>query len=100
CPIVAETADGWLNDMNAFHVRPEHVWHALDAAQDGPLAEGNVGGGTGMICYEFKGGTGTSSRALPETLGGWRLGTLVQSNFGRRHQLTIAGVPVGQHIKE
>ena len=100
CPVVAETADGWLNDMNAFHVRPEHVWHALDTAQDGPLAEGNVGGGTGMICYEFKGGTGTSSRALPETLGGWTLGALVQSNFGRRHQLTIAGVPVGQHLTQ
>jgi len=100
CPVVTETADGWLNDMNGFHVKPEHVWSALEGAQDGPIAEGNVGGGTGMLCYEFKGGTGTSSRKLPETLGGWTVGALVQSNFGRRYQLTIAGVPVGQHLKE
>jgi D-aminopeptidase len=100
CPVVTETADGWLNDMNGFHVKPEHVWHALDHATDGPLAEGNVGGGTGMLCYEFKGGTGTASRKLPEKLGGWTVGALVQSNFGRRYQLTIAGVPVGQYLKE
>jgi L-aminopeptidase/D-esterase-like protein len=100
CPVVAETADGWLNDMNAFHVRPEHVWQALDSAETGPLAEGNVGGGTGMICYEFKGGTGTSSRKLPGRFGGYTVGALVQANFGRRSQLTVAGVPVGHHITE
>ena len=100
CPVVTETADGWLNDINGFHVKPEHVWHALESATDGLIAEGNVGGGTGMLCYEFKGGTGTSSRKLPETLGGWTVGALVQSNFGRRYQLTIAGVPVGQYLKE
>ena len=100
CPVVTETADGWLNDINAFHVKPEHVWQALDNAKDGPIAEGNVGGGTGMLCYEFKGGTGTSSRKLPEKLGGWTVGALVQSNFGRRYQLTIAGVPVGHYLKE
>jgi L-aminopeptidase/D-esterase-like protein len=100
CPVVTETADGWLNDMNGFHVKPEHVWYALDSAKDGPIAEGNVGGGTGMLCYEFKGGTGTSSRKLPEKLGGWTVGALIQSNFGRRYQLTVAGVPVGQYLKE
>jgi len=100
CPVVTETADGWLNDINGFHVKPEHVWYALENARDGSIAEGNVGGGTGMLCYEFKGGTGTSSRKLPEKLGGWTVGALVQSNFGRRYQLTIAGVPVGDHLKE
>ncbi len=100
CPVVAETADGWLNDMNGFHVREDHVRLALDAAQGGPVAEGNVGGGTGMICYEFKGGTGTASRRLPPGLGGWTVAALVQANFGRRQHLTIAGVPVGQHLKE
>jgi D-aminopeptidase len=99
-PVVAETADGWLNDMNGFHVKPEHVLQALDSAGSGPVAEGNVGGGTGMICYEFKGGTGTASRKLPEKLGGYTIGALVQANFGRRYQLTVAGVPVGQHITE
>lgn len=100
CPVVTETADGWLNDINGFHVKPQHVWQALENATDGPIEEGNVGGGTGMLCYEFKGGTGTSSRRLPEKLGGWTVGVLVQSNFGRRYQLTIAGVPVGQYLKE
>ncbi|MBI5296126.1 MAG: P1 family peptidase [Chloroflexi bacterium] len=100
CPVVAETADGWLNDMNGFHVEPEHVLSALDSAKGGSLPEGNIGGGTGMICYEFKGGTGTASCKLPEKLGGWTVGALVQANFGRRHQLTIAGVPVGQHLTE
>jgi len=99
-PVVAETADGWLNDMNGFHVRPEHVMQALDSAESGMLREGNVGGGTGMICYEFKGGTGTASRKLPEKLGGYTVGALVQANFGRRYQLTVAGVPIGQHITE
>jgi L-aminopeptidase/D-esterase-like protein len=100
CPVVAETADGWLNDMNAFYVRPEHVWAALDNAQAGAIAEGNVGGGAGMLCYEFKGGTGTASRQLPEKLGGYKVGVLVQTNFGRRFQLSIAGAPVGQHLRE
>ena len=90
-PLVTETADGWLNDMYALHIQPEHVWAALDGAQAGPLAEGNVGGGTGMICYEFKGGTGTASRRLPDKLGGYTVGALVQANFGRRFQLTVAG---------
>src|SRR5687768_7037353 len=100
CPVVAETADGWLNDLNGFHVKEHHVFDALDSAKGGLLEEGNVGGGTGMLCYEFKGGTGTSSRVLPEKLGGWTVGALVQSNFGRRYQFTLAGVPVGNHLKE
>ena len=100
CPLVTETADGWLNDINAFFVKPEHVLEALSSATSGPIAEGNVGGGTGMLCYEFKGGTGTSSRKLPEKFGGWRIGALAQTNFGRRFQLTIAGVPIGQHLKD
>ena len=99
-PIVAETADGWLNDMNGFHVKPEHVMQALDSASSGAIPEGNIGGGTGMICYEFKGGTGTSSRKLPEKFGGYMVGALVQANFGRRYQLTVAGVPIGQHLTE
>ncbi len=100
CPLVTETADGWLNDINAFFVKPEHVLKALENAESGPVAEGNVGGGTGMLCYEFKGGSGTSSRKLPEKLGGWTVGAFAQTNFGRRFQLTIAGVPVGQHLKD
>ena len=100
CPVVAETADGWLNDMNGFFVKPAHVWEALEKTESGPIAEGNVGGGTGMICYEFKGGSGTSSRKLPETLGGWTVGAFAQSNFGVRYQLTIAGVPVGRYLTE
>ena len=99
-PIVAETADDDLNDMNGFHVKPEHAFHALDSAHGGPVEEGNVGGGTGMICNEFKGGIGTSSRVLPERLGGWTVGVLVQCNYGRRSQLRIAGVPVGREIPE
>ncbi len=98
CPLVAETADGWLNDLNNFHVKREHVTTALESAVSGKIAEGNVGGGTGMICYEFKGGTGTASRKLPAHLGGWTVGALVQANFGRRFQLTVAGVPVGRHL--
>ncbi len=99
-PIVAETADDDLNDMNGFHVKPEHAFHALDTAHGGAVEEGNVGGGTGMICNEFKGGIGTSSRRLPERLGGWTVGVLVQCNYGRRSELRIAGVPVGREIPE
>ena len=100
CPLVTETADGWLNDINGFFVKPAHVWKALENADSGSIPEGNVGGGTGMLCYEFKGGSGTSSRKLPDKLGGWTVGAFAQTNFGRRYQLTIAGVPVGQHLKE
>ncbi len=97
-PVVAETYDGYLNDVNGFHVRDENVFHALDSAKSGPVAEGSVGGGTGMICYEFKGGTGTASRKLDAKAGGYTLGVLVQANCGLRKQLTIAGVPVGREI--
>ncbi|HXG64063.1 MAG TPA: P1 family peptidase, partial [Blastocatellia bacterium] len=99
-PIVAETWDGWLNDINGFHVKPQHVFAALDGATSGPVAEGNVGGGTGMICHEFKGGIGTSSRKLPADAGGYVVGALVQANYGLRKQLRIAGVPVGLEITE
>ena len=97
-PVVAETYDGYLNDVNGFHVLDENVFHALDSAKPGPVAEGNVGGGTGMICYEFKGGTGTASRKLDLKDGGYTVGVLVQANCGLRKQLTIAGVPVGREI--
>lgn len=100
-PVVAETWDGWLNDINGFHVKPEDVAHALDTAKGGPIAEGSVGGGTGMICYEFKGGTGTASRLVAGIADPGRtytVGALVQANCGRRPQLTIAGVPVGKEI--
>lgn len=99
-PVVGETADGWLNDMNGLHVREHHVFHALDHAKSGQIDEGSVGGGTGMVCYEFKGGSGTSSRRLKDELGGWTIGVLVQSNFGRRHQFTLAGIPAGKHLSE
>jgi len=99
-PVVAETWDGWLNDINGFHVKPEHVFHAIDSAAPGAVAEGNVGGGTGMICNEFKGGTGTSSRKLDMKAGGYTVGVLVQCNYGRRPNLRIAGVPVGQEIPD
>jgi D-aminopeptidase len=99
-PVVAETADDDLNDMNGFHVKPEHVFHALDTAQGGPVEEGSVGGGTGMICNEFKGGIGTSSRQLDAKFGGYTVGVLVQCNYGRRSQLRIAGVPVGREISD
>ncbi len=99
-PVVAETWDGWLNDINGFHVHPEDAWHALDTAHSGPVEEGNVGGGTGMICNEFKGGIGTSSRVLDAKAGGYTVGVLVQCNYGRREQLRIAGVPVGKEIPE
>jgi len=99
-PVVAETADDDLNDMNGFHVKPEHVFHALDTARGGPVEEGSVGGGTGMICNEFKGGIGTSSRLLDAKFGGYTVGVLVQCNYGRRSQLRIAGVPVGREIPD
>src|SRR5256714_257989 len=99
-PVVAETWDGWLNDINGFHVTPNDVAHALDTAKGGPVAEGSVGGGTGMICYEFKGGTGTASRLLDKKDGGYVIGVLVQANCGRRAPLTIAGVPLGKEITE
>ena len=97
-PVVAETWDGVLNDINGFHVKPEHVFAALDAARGGPVAEGNVGGGTGMICYQFKCGTGTASRKVDAASGGYTIGVLVQANHGSRSQLRIAGVPVGAEI--
>jgi D-aminopeptidase len=97
-PIVAETWDGFLNDINGFHVKEEHVFAALANAKSGPVQEGAVGGGTGMICYGFKGGIGTSSRKLPDAAGGYTVGVLVQCNCGRRQQLMIAGVPVGKEI--
>jgi D-aminopeptidase len=99
-PVVAETWDGWLNDINGFHVHPEDAWHALDSAHSGPVEEGNVGGGTGMVCNEFKGGIGTASRVLDAKAGGYTVGVLVQCNYGRRDQLRIAGVPVGKEIPE
>jgi L-aminopeptidase/D-esterase-like protein len=99
-PVVAETWDGWLNDINGFHVHPEDAWHALDTAHSGPVEEGSVGGGTGMICNEFKGGIGTSSRVLDAKAGGYTIGVLVQCNYGRRRELRIAGVPVGKEIPE
>ncbi len=99
-PVVAETWDGDLNDVNGFHVKPEDAFHALDTAKTGPVEEGSVGGGTGMICNEFKGGIGTSSRVLDPKYGGYTVGVLVQCNYGMRSQLRIAGVPVGREIGE
>src|SRR5262249_11723274 len=97
-PVVAETYDGYLNDTHGFHVKEEHAFAALDAAKAGRVAEGNVGGGTGMVCFGFKGGIGTASRKVAEKEGGYVVGVLVQSNFGARHQLRIAGVPVGEEL--
>jgi D-aminopeptidase len=99
-PVVAETWDGFLNDIDGFHVRKEHVFKALDEARSGPVAEGNVGGGTGMVCHQFKGGIGTASRVLASSEGGYTLGVLVQANYGARRLLTIAGVPVGRELAE
>jgi D-aminopeptidase len=99
-PVVAETWDGYLNDINGFHVTPEDTFHALESAHSGPVEEGNVGGGTGMICNEFKGGIGTSSRVLDAKAGGHTVGVLVQCNYGSRDQLRIAGVNVGREIPE
>jgi D-aminopeptidase len=99
-PVVAETYDGYLNDISGRHVREQHVLAALAAAASGPVAEGNVGGGTGMICHGFKGGIGTASRVLADQDGGYTLGVLVQANHGSRERLTIAGAPVGAEISE
>ncbi len=99
-PVVAETWDGYLNDINGFHVKQEDVFAALNAARSGAVVEGNTGGGTGMVCYGFKGGTGTASRVLSGDDGAYTVGVLVQCNCGRRPQLTIAGVPVGKEIPE
>ena len=99
-PVVAETWDGHLNDVNGFHVKPEHAERALESAKGGPVAEGNVGGGTGMICHEFKCGIGTSSRRVSIDGRDFTVGVLVQANYGLRETLRIAGVPVGQHLRE
>lgn len=99
-PVVAETYDGFLNDINGFHVTKEHAFAALNGASSGAVAEGGVGGGTGMICHGFKGGIGTASRIVSENAGGYTVGVLVQANYGGRNTLTIAGVPVGREIPD
>jgi len=99
-PVVTETYDGFLSDINGFHVKKEHVFAALDSAKSGPIAEGNVGGGTGMIAHSFKGGTGTASRKLDERAGGYTVGILVQANYGSRPLFQVAGVPVGKEITD
>lgn len=99
-PVVAETYDGYLNDTLGFHVKEKHVFEALDSAREGAVPEGNLGGGTGMTCFEFAGGIGTSSRKVSQKHGMYIVGVLVQANFGRRHQLQVAGVPVGREITE
>src|SRR5215469_4399506 len=97
-PVVAETWDGWLNDINGFHVKAEHAFHAIDSAHSGAVEEGAVGGGTGMVCNGYKGGIGTSSRQLEAKFGGYTVGVLVQCNYGSRQNLRIAGIPVGREI--
>jgi D-aminopeptidase len=97
-PVVAETWDGWLDDINGFHVKAEHAFQAIDTAKSGRVDEGNVGGGTGMICNGYKGGTGTASRKLDAKSGGYTVGVLVQCNYGLRNNLRIAGIPVGREI--
>ncbi len=99
-PVVGETWDGSLNDIDGFHVKPSHAIAALDAAAGGPVAEGNVGGGTGMICHRFKGGIGTASRVVEVAGASYTLGVLVQCNYGRRPDLRVAGVPVGEAIPD
>ncbi|HEX8287586.1 MAG TPA: P1 family peptidase [Pyrinomonadaceae bacterium] len=99
-PVVAETWDGFLNDINGFHVNKNHVFQALDAAKSGAIAEGNVGGGTGMVAHRFKGGTGTASRVLDAKAGGYTVGVLVQANYGTRQLFSVAGVPVGKEITD
>jgi D-aminopeptidase len=98
-PVVAETWDGWLNDINGFHVKPEHAFHAIESAQSGSVTEGAVGGGTGMVCNGFKGGIGTSSRRFAAEGGTYTVGVLVQCNYGTRKNLRIAGIPVGREIQ-
>jgi D-aminopeptidase len=97
--LVGETNDGYLNDLQGRHVRAEHVWAAIEAASPGPVPEGTVGAGTGTSCFGWKGGIGTASRTVPERVGGYTVGALVQSNFGRPRALTVGGVPVGRHIQ-
>ena len=97
-PIVAETSDSYLNDSRGRHVQRAHVFEAIENARDGAVLEGAVGGGTGMICYEFKGGIGTASRIVPQELGGYTVGVLAQTNFGSRAKLRIDGVPVGREL--
>jgi D-aminopeptidase len=97
-PVVAETWDGYLNDINGFHVKPEDAFHAMDTSHGGPVEEGAVGGGTGMVCNGFKGGIGTSSRKLSEKDGGYTVGVLVQCNYGSRQNFRVAGIPVGREI--
>jgi L-aminopeptidase/D-esterase-like protein len=99
-PVVAETYDGSLNDVNGFHVKAEHTIAALDSARTGPVAEGNVGGGTGMVCHSFKGGIGTASRVLTAEDGGYTVGVLVQCNYGTRRAFSVGGVPVGEEIQD
>lgn len=99
-PIVAETSDSYLNDIRGRHVQREHVYEAIDSARGGIVTEGAVGGGTGMVCYEFKGGIGTASRVLPVELGGFTVGVLVQSNFGSRRKLRVDGVPIGRELHD
>src|SRR5918995_3935480 len=95
-PVAAETYDGTLNDINGQHVTEDHLLEALASASAGPVEEGSVGGGTGMICHEFKGGIGTASRRVSEIEGGWTVGALVQANYGRRRMLRVDGAPVGR----
>jgi D-aminopeptidase len=97
-PVVGETWDGRLNDVNGMHVRQDHVFEALAATSDGPVPEGNVGGGTGMVCHGFKGGIGTASRVVELATGDFTVGVLVQANHGRRQRLAVKGVPVGEHL--
>mgnify|MGYP001025328184 CR=1 FL=1 len=99
-PVVAETYDGFLNDIYGFHIKEENAWEALDSAKSGFLKEGNVGGGTGMMCLGFKGGSGTASRLVKIKDSAYTLGVFVQSNFGRKRNLTIAGVPVGKELRD
>jgi len=99
-PVVLETFDGLLNDINGFHVKPKHVAEAMCNASDGPVQEGAVGGGSGMICHEFKGGIGTASRRLSKTQGGWTVGAIVQANHGIRSELRVDGYPVGRYMEQ
>ena len=99
-PLVGECNDGWLNDIQGRHVGPAQVFQALDSAREGPVAEGNVGAGTGTLCYGFKGGIGTASRVLPPERGAFTVGVLLQSNFGERRQLNMRGLPVGKLLDE